>query len=302
MKKLVSDKTSRLAKLEKLNDVLTEAIDNTNTDTELTDAQYNSLHKAYAEYINNLSEESDDLVSSQKITDSLQDILDYNSLDARSKQLNKHLDTLANPKAFQELAQEMNDMLTVVYENKNVEIEKSLSLFKEKAIKDEMLKELNDAQLFMDVDQIEALKEDNKMPLQIYSSKKINGEYPLISYRSAEYKEAIAIIKEYHPELRDIPIYENIVDNVYSGKARNKTKNAKVSDTRTYAMLAAEYGFDPDATQSEVGIRKVLEQVLNSELTSRSEKMLAEDYMMRLTDDETITFVNNSSKPFNFYS
>jgi hypothetical protein len=302
MKKLVSDKTSRLAKLEKLNDVLTEAIDNTNTDTELTDAQYNSLHKAYAEYINNLSEESDDLVSSQKITDSLQDILDYNSLDARSKQLNKHLDTLANPKAFQELAQEMNDMLTVVYENKNVEIEKSLSLFKEKAIKDEMLKELNDAQLFMDVDQIEALKEDNKMPLQIYSSKKINGEYPLISYRSAEYKEAIAIIKEYHPELRDIPIYENIVDNVYSGKARNKTKNAKVSDTRTYAMLAAEYGFDPDATQSEVGIRKVLEQVLNSELTSRSEKMLAEDYMMRLTDDETITFVNNSSKPFNFNS
>jgi hypothetical protein len=82
-------------------------------------------------------------------------------------------------------------------------------------------------------------------------------------------------------------------ESEYNAKAREKLPN----DKRTYADLAAQFGFDPTSSRSDVNAKKVLQLIIDSEYSTGPEKMLAKKFLSVVSDLQIVKFVNNLPNP-----
>jgi hypothetical protein len=147
--------------------------------------------------------------------------------------------------------------------------------------------------VFIQPDDVTRLIEEGKMPFNFYKVQPTaKDEIEPVLRNSPLYNEVQKIIRDYMPNVMDIEIV-GAKGSVYDTETRAKIEG----DERTYADLAAQFGFSPEATETKVPLKQVLQAIINSEYATPDEKALAEELLKKAVEGETVTFVNNLGNP-----
>ncbi len=279
----VNKKRKRLAKLEEELGKAQESIGETGTPR-----NQKGLTKAYTNYLQVLADESGDFVNKNEVEASLRMLVDSYVLTPRAVALNANINSLLDPENFLAQIDAATAEVERADEEKREEIKASLKAFRESELDKDMINELMEAGMFFEVDEILALKNDNRMPDSIKYHQEEARQFQETSVASEDYKKAISIISAHYPVLNNIKITELDKDGFYMNP---RVKDE--SDKRTYEDLATQYGFDPKSSSSAVPLKDVLQSIIDSEYSDPREVALAQRYLDIASDQESVTFRNN---------
>jgi hypothetical protein len=307
MRKLQEEKNEKLEKLEAFEKAITAVrLEVEGSDNEsFSEGNYNSLKKAYIDYVTLIAGKHGDLINNDDLSESLDELIDYHVLGERASAANNAVNILLDPKAFIKLSDRITKVLTIVNKNRKAEIQKSLEEFRKLLDKNKMLNELFEAGMFFDVKDLIALEEEGIVPDTFYyhNAGESKSEVPKITVVKKgtpkgrdDYQIALGILRKYIDTLENIEITEEAY-NPYSSIARPKDNN----DTRTYEDLAKQFSFDPNAEKSTVKLKIVLEAIIKSDFATDREVALAEKMLEIADENEEVTFDKGANQP-GYYS
>jgi len=248
---------------------------------------------AYKNYLKYLADVNKDYSFDAPLDNSFVKLIDYHMLNDETKALNKHINTILDPYAFTKVAEKDAAMDKARRANQQKEFRDSLEAFVKAKETNDLMQLLYDVGVFLNADDLEALTTNGIFPKTIYHVPKTDTEDILpVLQTSPEFEKASAIIRDFVPNIMDIPIVGS-ESTPYDVRPRAKFDN----DKRTYADLAIQYGFDAKAASSKVPLPRILEAIIDSEYATDDEKALAEELLTKAKADEFVTFVNDSASP-----
>jgi len=252
------------------------------------------LYDAYEAYLKEVAKTNDDYVFDENIQKAFQKILDFNQLSNEAKIAADAVNDLINPAGHQQAWQRERSIIEALMANKKAEIAASYDEYQKMMDTNEMLSGLHDLGMFFDPEQVYDLLDKGEMPSNFYYAESLQEVVPLNEdgTENADYTKAINFVESWVGEVMNMPIPQR-KGSSFNTKARNKINN----DKRTYADLANQFGFDPNAPSSKVELVKVLDAIINSPYSTKREKALALRLKDIASDGETVTFVNNSDSP-----
>ena len=296
----LKNKKLKLNALEKYAEAMTQAkVERTESTTEdITPKTRRKAETAFNRYIKILARENGDYVADEDMSEVFQDILDYASLDERSQKAIDAANVLINPAQFQEKVSRINELNNQIFENRKEEIEKSLKTYLKAMDKNEMLQELHKAGMFFSIKELEELEKNGTVPKTFYyadtSTRAAEEVSDLeVQKNTEDYDKAIAILKKYYTHLTGLPITQEQIGDPYNASVRPKLDN----DNRTLDDIAEQFGFDPNAPESKVPLKQVLQAIIDSEFATPQEKLLAAELLNLASDVESVTFSSLMSKP-----
>jgi len=297
MKQMIAKKDAKLKALEAYDKALKEF--KSSKTEEVDEPTVNALHKAYKEYMSVMAEQSGEHLNVDKLDASFEALADSHLLTARAGDLNRAVNILSDPKNFLSMVDRKNARIKVLYDNREVEIRKSLEEFRKLAEKNEMLNRLYDEGMFFDPKDLALLESEGKMPVNFYYADTTDGhKQGEVLRTSADYAKAIGIVtkamKAQGIDVEDIIIMEQDA-NAYTSQSRRKS----AGDARTYVDLAQEFGFDPEKDSSEVPLVDVLEAIIANEhgYNTEHEIALAQQLLKKADSKETVTFSRKEKTP-----
>lgn len=298
-RRILKDRKARYDTLSEFSTVLDDLYASFEPNEGIPEQKYNAIKKAYTKYLNALADNNNDFKNSDSFDKSLDMLLDYHLLENRAKRLNSSVNMLLDPKGFLALQERIKETSDAIHRDRKNEIEKSLAEFKKMMTKNKLLEALYDEGMFMKVEDIIAM-DKGTVPTKFYYVPQEGTESSSyeVQKNSDDYVKAMSFVKEY---MKDQPEFTKDIDDAeyvpYATRSRNKDEN----DKRIYNDYAEEYGFDPQADESKVPLKKVLQTVIDSEFSTDGEVQLAKKLLEIATDEETVTFITKSSNP-GFYN
>ena len=247
------------------------------------------LHTSYRKYMRGLASLANNHSFDQNLDDSFQKLLDIYQLGYDTTHLVKSINALTDPQGFARHADQMKEVLDIEHNSRKEVIEMSLKAYlSEMKDPNELLIALHKEGMFFDPDQLQALLQDGKIPDKFYYAK---GENRLeeVPRNSADFKKAISVISKYVEHIMEMPVPE--ATSGYESKVRERIKG----DSRTYQEYAEQFGFDPEAVQTTVGLKEVLQAIVESPYSTEPEKALARRLAAIAKPGETVTFRKDMS-------
>ena len=290
-KEYVKGRENKLTKLKALQDAISSMNRDASETEQLSPEVFNTVSKAYEEYVLEIAGQNKDYVSKADIQKGTTDFIDNYLLEARSRRDMSQLDLLLNPNGFVDLVDRIRFNQQERYENKKLEIEASLALFKKQKYKNEMLNKLFEAGMFFKVEDLAAFDNEGIVPKNIYYTTAQKDGTFVVERRSDDFGKAMKILQEYSDKtLTGIPIAER--DDSYADGYASTVRQRDPNDKRTYEDLAKQYGFDPLKEQTKVNLPTVLQAVIDSKYSSPDEKILAKAMLQEgvANELETVTF------------
>ena len=264
----------------------------------VTDETRKDLFKVYSDYINTLTKEHNDYTTNDAIQRSLDKLIDAYILGAKAEAANQAVNTLLDPRGFEELVNRRKELNKLLHDNRLAEITAALESFREIMKTNEMLQKLADKGMFINPKDLDALINEGKMP-KLYSIQSVEQKKEELGVLTEQYQEAAGLFREYLKDigvsLKDLEIFEAQLDP-YAKHLRTRDTN----DKRSYEALAKQFGFDPEKPESTVGLKQVLQAVIDSPYSTDYDKELARELLTIASDKETITFVRNSPEPTSY--
>lgn len=248
---------------------------------------YNKAFENYKKYIKGQAKGKP--VFDANLEKAFEKLIDYYLLDIDSKNFTRSVNTLTNPKSLQEHVMRKKEVVEVEYNNRKQRIAQALDAYEKTKQKNVLLEALYKAGIFFDVEELDALEKEGKMPTRLYD---LSGKDQILS-TSSKYNEAVDIFKQYVENIYDIPlVYSKVLDN-YDMSPREKF----LGDERTYEDLAEQFGFDPKANKTVLPARKVLQTIAESDFATEAEIALALRLLQITKDSDTITFTKELAAP-----
>ncbi len=297
-KKYVDGRQNKLNKLKALQDAVSSMNRDFESGTEQVSPEvFNTVSKAYEEYVREIAGQNKDYVSQADIEKGTADFIDTYALEGRSRRDMQALDVLLDPERFIDLVDRIRINQSERYANRKAEIEASLALFRKQKYKNEMLNKLFEAGMFFKVKDLAAFDKEGTVPKNIYYTTAQKDGTFLVDRRSDDYGKAMKILQEYSDKtLTGIPIAER--DDSYADGYASTSRQRDPNDKRTYEDLGKQFGFDPTKEQTKVELPQVLQAVVDSEFSTPDEKILARAMLQEgvANNLETVTFRRGESK------
>ena len=233
-----------------------------------------------------------EFVDTEQIENSFKLLMDYTELNNEAEILTRSINLLLDPSGtpFVHMAERQYEIDKEIYNRKLEDIKKAMAGYQDKMDTNQLLEDLFEAGYFFDPEEIHALINDNVLPSRFYriADKQVieKDSHP------RDWEIIMKIINEWG-EVTDKPIPERETDTRYNAKGRRRYKR----DKRTYADYAKQFGFDPEAEETQVSQKFVLKSIIESKLSTPREKRLAEALLKNTNDGDKILFVNYSTTP-----
>jgi ADP-ribose pyrophosphatase YjhB (NUDIX family) len=225
-----------------------------------------------------------------KVEDIMQKLIDHTALTKESGQVQAAVNYLMNPDNFTFHFARNYEAVKLGHENRKTFLDAALKAYMDAMIDNQLLKDLfNEAGVFLDPQDTKALTEDSIFPKKMFYTTDERAE---VKETSTAWKKATDIINDFLKNVKDKPIPETEGDSAYDTTGRKKLPD----DNRTYADLAAQYGFNLNGKTS-VSAKKVLEAVSTSKFATEAERSLAKRLLTTTSEDDIYEFDNTLSHP-----
>lgn len=251
------------------------------------------LYDSYKRYIKAIANTTGDHIIDSNVEKSFRGLKDFYELKHDSDQAAQAINLLTNPEYVNEYISRVAKAREEAAAQKEELMRQALKEYMNRMGNNELLNDLYNAGAFIHPNEIDALLNENKIPLTFIDTITLKP----IDYASEKYKKIEEILNAYAAktgqELTQKPIVGAEPQSQFQPFSRNKFKG----DRRTYKDYAEEFGFDPEALSSDVPLIQVLETIIRGEYTSVAEKALAKRFLMIAKPEDILTFKKNNPYP-----
>lgn len=229
-------------------------------------------------------------IMADKVEGIMQKLIDHTALTKESGQVQGAVNYLMNPNNFSFHFARNFEAVKLGHENRKTFLDAALKAYMDAMLDNQLLKDLfNEAGVFLDPQDTKALTEDSVFPKKMFYTTEERAE---VKETSSTWKKATEIINGFLKNVKDKPIPETEGDSAYDTTGRKKLPD----DNRTYADLAAQYGFNLNGKKS-ISAKKVLEAVSTSKFATEAERSLAKRLLTTTSEDDIYEFDNTLSHP-----
>jgi len=294
IKEQLKDKKERMKLLKEFNSNVDNVLSRSANEKFDDPVQYESLLKAYTDYVTYLAKKSGDPIDSSEIESSLTEVIDYYKLKGRTEGMVEIVNFMIDPEGFNQLFKRQVDIYQNAESSMKEEIKKSYDAYKKgNKLHNDLLNALADMGVFVRLEDLQALKDEGIFPEHFFyvSPEKSGIE---LAHNTKEYQDLVELFSEYY-EIKEgidtVPFKERY--SIYDIKSRAKKKN----DQRTYEDLATQFGFDASQETTEVPLKQVLQSIIDSKFADEREKALAQVLLKSATDTDVVVFSKTNTTP-----